>query len=200
MPHRTLQEEERSLWTLFGTFFKIGLFTFGGGYAMIALLENEFITKKHWLGRDEFLDMAAIAESTPGPVAINMATFIGASQAGAVGAFCATLGVVLPSFFIILLIAALIHNLLQYAGVNAFLSGIRPCVVALILATAVTMGLSSLLGVSTLADTPAPAWQGIGILAALLLLHFGWQKWKGKAPSPIAMILVSAVLGMVVYH
>ena len=107
---------------------------------------------------------------------------------------------VLPSFFIILLIAALIHNLLQYAGVNAFLSGIRPCVVALILATAVTMGLSSLLGVSTLADTPAPAWQGIGILAALLLLHFGWQKWKGKAPSPIAMILVSAVLGMVVYH
>ena len=108
--------------------------------------------------------------------------------------------VVLPSFFIILLIAALIHNLLQYAGVNAFLSGIRPCVVALILATAVTMGLSSLLGVSTLADTPAPAWQGIGILAALLLLHFGWQKWKGKAPSPIAMILVSAVLGMVVYH
>ena len=200
MPHRTLQEEERSLWTLFGTFFKIGLFTFGGGYAMIALLENEFITQKHWLGRDEFLDMAAIAESTPGPLAINMATFIGASQAGAAGAFCATLGVVLPSFFIILLIAALIHNLLQYAGVNAFLSGIRPCVVALILATAVTMGLSSLLGVSTLADTPAPAWQGIGILAALLLLHFGWQKWKGKAPSPIAMILVSAVLGMVVYH
>ena len=72
MPHRTLQEEERSLWTLFGTFFKIGLFTFGGGYAMIALLENEFITKKHWLGRDEFLDMAAIAESTPGPVASSV--------------------------------------------------------------------------------------------------------------------------------
>ena len=71
MPHRTLQEEERSLWTLFGTFFKIGLFTFGGGYAMIALLEDEFITKKHWLGRDEFLDMAApcrrLALSTPSP-------------------------------------------------------------------------------------------------------------------------------------
>ena len=82
MPHRTLQEEERSLWTLFGTFFKIGLFTFGGGYAMIALLENEFITKKHWLGRDEFLDMAAIAESTPGPVAINSATYLGYKLAG----------------------------------------------------------------------------------------------------------------------
>ena len=84
MPHRTLQEEERSLWTLFGTFFKIGLFTFGGGYAMIALLENEFITKKHWLGRDEFLDMAAIAESTPGPVAINSATYLGYKLAGAI--------------------------------------------------------------------------------------------------------------------
>ena len=82
MPHRALQEEERSLWTLFGTFFKIGLFTFGGGYAMIALLENEFITKKHWLGRDEFLDMAAIAESTPGPVAINSATYLGYKLAG----------------------------------------------------------------------------------------------------------------------
>ena len=86
MPHRTLQEEERSLWTLFGTFFKIGLFTFGGGYAMIALLENEFITQKHWLGRDEFLDMAAIAESTPGPVAINSATYLGYKLAGVPGA------------------------------------------------------------------------------------------------------------------
>ena len=86
MPHRALQEEERSLWTLFGTFFKIGLFTFGGGYAMIALLENEFITKKHWLGRDEFLDMAAIAESTPGPVAINSATYLGYKLAGVPGA------------------------------------------------------------------------------------------------------------------
>ena len=86
MPHRTLQEEERSLWMLFGTFFKIGLFTFGGGYAMIALLENEFITQKHWLGRDEFLDMAAIAESTPGPVAINSATYLGYKLAGVPGA------------------------------------------------------------------------------------------------------------------
>ena len=187
------------LWQLFWTFLEIGAVSFGGGYGMISLI-REKVLLHGWLEETQFLSFIAVSESTPGPLAINMATFIGASQAGAAGAFCATLGVVLPSFFIILLIAALIHNLLQYAGVNAFLSGIRPCVVALILATAVTMGLSSLLGVSTLADTPAPAWQGIGILAALLLLHFGWQKWKGKAPSPIAMILVSAVLGMVVYH
>ena len=187
------------LWQLFWTFLEIGAVSFGGGYGMISLI-REKVLLHGWLEETQFLSFIAVSESTPGPLAINMATFIGASQAGAAGAFCATLGVVLPSFFIILLIAALIHNLLQYAGVNAFLSGIRPCVVALILATAVTMGLSSLLGVSTLADTSAPAWQGIGILAALLLLHFGWQKWKGKAPSPIAMILVSAVLGMMVYH
>ena len=104
MPHRTLQEEERSLWTLFGTFFKIGLFTFGGGYAMIALLEDEFITKKHWLGRDEFLDMTAIAESTPGPVAINSATYLGYKLAGVPGAAVATVAVALPSFGIIYLI------------------------------------------------------------------------------------------------
>ena len=184
---------------LFLNFLMIGALSFGGGYGMISLV-RETVLRYGWLTEAEFLSFVAVSESTPGPLAINMATFIGSSQGGFPGALIATLGVVLPSFFIILLIAALIHNLLQYAGVNAFLSGIRPCVVALILATAVTMGLSSLLGVSTLADTPALAWQGIGILAALLLLHFGWQKWKGKAPSPIAMILVSAVLGMVVYR
>ena len=184
---------------LFLTFFKIGLFTIGGGYAMLPLIQAD-VQAKGWMTAEELVNFIAVSESTPGPFAVNVSTYVGAELAGLPGAFCATLGVVLPSFFIILLIAALIHNLLQYAGVNAFLSGIRPCVVALILATAVTMGLSSLLGVSTLADTPAPAWQGIGILAALLLLHFGWQKWKSKAPSPIAMILVSAVLGMVVYH
>ena len=128
-----------------------------------------------------------------------MATFIGASQGGVPGAFCATLGVVLPSFFIILLIAALIHDLLKYAGVEAFLSGVRPCVVALILSTAFTMGLSTLLGIST-AETPSPAWRGIGILAILAGVWLIWQKARGKAPSPIGMILLSAVLGAVLYQ
>ena len=116
------------------------------------------------------------------------------------GAFCATLGVVLPSFFIILLIAALIHDLLKYAGVEAFLSGVRPCVVALILSTALTMGLSTLLGISTAAEAPSPAWRGIGILAILAGVRLIWQKARGKAPSPIGMILLSAVLGAVLYQ
>ena len=89
------------LLTLFLTFLKIGAFTFGGGYAMLALLENEFITKKKWLDKQEFLDMAAIAESTPGPVAINSATYLGYRMAGGWGAATATLAVCIPSFVII---------------------------------------------------------------------------------------------------
>jgi len=184
---------------LFLTFLEIGAVSFGGGYGMISLI-REKVLLNGWLSETEFLSFIAVSESTPGPLAVNMATFIGASQAGVLGALCATLGVVLPSFFIILLIAALIHDLLKYAGVEAFLSGVRPCVVALILSTAITMGLSTLLGVSTAADALSPAWRGIGILAILAGVRLIWQKLKGKAPSPIGMILLSAVLGALFYQ
>ena len=107
---------------LFLTFLEIGAVSFGGGYGMISLI-REKVLLNGWLSEAEFLSFIAVSESTPGPLAVNMATFIGASQGGVLGAFCATLGVVLPSFFIILLIAALIHDLLKYAGVEAFLSG-----------------------------------------------------------------------------
>ena len=106
----------------------------------------------------------------------------------------------LMSSLSLLLIAALIHDLLKYDGVEAFLSGVRPCVVALILSTALTMGLSTLLGISTVAETPSPAWRGIGILAILVGVRLIWQKARGKAPSPIGMILLSAVLGAVLYQ
>lgn len=178
---------------LFLTFLEIGAVSFGGGYGMISLI-REKVLLNGWLSEAEFLSFIAVSESTPGPLAVNMATFIGASQGGVLGALCATLGVVLPSFFIILLIAALIHDLLKYAGVEAFLSGVRPCVVALILSTAFTMGLSTLLGISTAAETPSPAWRGIGILAILAIIPMG------KAPSPIGMILLSAVLGALLYQ
>ena len=183
---------------LFLTFLEIGAVSFGGGYGMISLI-REKVLLNGWLSEAEFLSFIAVSESTPGPLAVNMATFIGASQGGVPGALCATLGVVLPSFFIILLIAALIHDLLKYAGVEAFLSGVRPCVVALILSTALTMGLSTLLGISTAAEMPSPAWRGIGILAILAGVRLIWQKARGKAPSPIGMILLSAVLGAVFY-
>lgn len=185
--------------SLFLTFLKIGAFTFGGGYAMIALLEHELIEKKGWIGHDEFLDMAAIAESTPGPLAVNMATFVGSSQGGFWGALVATLGVVLPSFLLLLLIAAVLRNLMKYRGVEAFLSGVRPCVVALILATAVTMGLTRLLGFTHLGDVPVPDIRSLLVLAVLAAVHFLWKKLRGKVPSPIAMIGLSAVLGILLW-
>ena len=113
------------------------------------------------------------------------------------GSLLATLGVVLPSFVIILLIAAVLSNLLKYAGVQAFLSGVRPCVVALILATALTMGLSTLFGFTTIRSAPEVDLRGVVLL--LITLHFGYKHFKKKAPSPILMIVLSAGLGILFY-
>lgn len=183
---------------LFLTFLKVGAVSFGGGYGMISLI-REIVLGNAWLSESEFLSFIAVSESTPGPLAVNIATFIGSSQAGFFGALCATLGVILPSFLIIWLIAALARNLMRRAGVQAFLSGVRPCVVALILATAVTMALSALLGVKAGADSPSIDGRGLAILAILAAAHVLWKKWKGGKPSPIAMILISAALGICFY-
>lgn len=184
--------------TLFGTFLKIGAFTFGGGYAMLALLEHEFTEKRSWLSRQDFLDMAAIAESTPGPLAVNMATFIGNTQGGFFGALAATLGVVLPSFAVLLLIASVLHGFLKRPAVEGVLSGIRPGVVAMILATAVTMALTHLCGLGPSGSGSADG-RGFLLLALLFALHALMQKRTGRAPSPIAMLLLSAGLGVVFY-
>ena len=117
---------------LFLTMFKIGLFTFGGGYAMIALLENEFVEKKKFLSKEEFLNMLAIAESTPGPIAINSATYIGYKTAGVMGSAFATLGVCLPSFIIIHIISLFFDAFLKLKFVQYAFLGIRACVVYLI--------------------------------------------------------------------
>ena len=120
--------------TLFWNFLMIGTLSFGGGYGMISLV-REVVLGHGWLTESEFLSFIAVSESTPGPLAVNMATFIGSSQAGLPGALVATLGVVLPSFVIILLVAAVLRSVLRYAGVQAVLDGVRPCVVAMILAS-----------------------------------------------------------------
>ena len=122
----------KSLLTLFFTFLKIGAFTFGGGYAMIALIENEFVTKKKWLTQPDFLDMVAISESTPGPVAINSATYIGYKCAGLLGALLSTLAVCLPSFVIIYAISLFFDQFLSLTYVAYAFKGIQVCVVYLI--------------------------------------------------------------------
>ena len=118
---------------------KIGMFTFGGGYAMIALLENEFVAKKKMLEKDEFLDMAAIAESTPGPIAINAATYIGYKKAGITGSIAATLGICVPSFVIIYVISLFFDAFLSLTYIAYAFKGIQMCVVYLILSAGLKM-------------------------------------------------------------
>ena len=183
---------------LFLVFLEIGAVSFGGGYGMISLIREQVLSNG-WLTENELLDVIEVAESTPGPIAVNAATFIGSKQAGIPGALCATLGVILPSFVIILLIAAFVRGLLKYKGVQAFLGGVRPCVVALILATAVTMALSVLFGIKEVSGGAKLDGKAIVILALLAAGTIASKRLFRKKPSPIVMILISAVLGMAAY-
>ena len=124
---------------LFLSFFKIGAFTFGGGYAMVPLIQNEAVEKKKWINEDEMMDIIAIAESTPGPIAINTATFVGYKIAGFWGSFFSTLGVVLPSLLVITAIALFFENLLDITIVAAAFKGIRAGVAVLILNAGIKM-------------------------------------------------------------
>ena len=120
------------LWHLFATFFKIGAFTFGGGYAMIPLIQKEAVEKRKWVTDEDILEIIAIAESTPGPIAINSATFVGYRTCGVLGSACATLGVVLPSFLIILVISFLLQQFQNLQAVQYAFQGIRAGVLALL--------------------------------------------------------------------
>jgi len=183
---------------LFFTFLQIGAVSFGGGYAMILLI-REKVLLHGWLTEEELLNMIAVSESTPGPIAVNMATFIGSTQGGMLGSFLATLGVVLPSFIIILIIAALIQNFLKYKGVQAFLEGIRPCVIGLILATALTMLMNTLFAFKSIDSTVIPDVKGLIIFAIIAAAAVIFKKVRKKPLSPILLILMSAGIGMVVY-
>ncbi len=132
-------DNNKSIWSLFFSFLKIGAFTFGGGYAMVALLENEFVQKKKWLDKTEFLDIVAIAESTPGPVAINSATYIGYKNNGVPGSVAATLAVSLPSFVIIYIISLFFDAFIALEWVGYAFNGIQVCVVYLILSAGLRM-------------------------------------------------------------
>ena len=184
---------------LFLAFFKIGLFTFGGGYAMISLVMETTVTKG-WLSENEILNYIAICESTPGPIAINMATFVGSSQAGVLGSICATFGVVLPSFIIILLIAMVLQNLLKIKAVNSFINAIKPSIVGLISATFITLFLSNIFGISSLEETELIFnYQGLIIFLVVVGISTAYKKIIKKAVSPILLILLSGILGILFY-
>lgn len=129
----------KTLWQVFLSFFKIGAFTFGGGYAMIPLIQNEAVEKRHWVTDEDILEVIAIAESTPGPIAINSATFVGYKAAGVLGSVCATLGVVLPSFVIILILSFVLRQFQEIQAVQYAFQGIRAGVLALLVKALWTM-------------------------------------------------------------
>ncbi len=179
-------ETQREL-SLFLTFLKIGAFTFGGGYAMIALLENEFINRKHWIEREEFLDMIAIAESTPGPAAVNSATYLGYKVAGVLGAFLSTLAVCTPSFCIIYLISLFFDQFLALSIVSSAFRGIQVCVIYLIL----TAGLRMMQG---LKKTPFD----MVILLTVTVLMIAFSIFSVSFSS-IFFILICGIAGVAVY-
>ena len=183
---------------LFLTFLKIGAVSFGGGYGMISLIREDCLANG-WLTESELLNFIAVAESTPGPIAVNMATFVGSSQAGILGSFLATLGVTLPSFVIILLIAAAFSHLLKYRVIKATLGGIRPAIIALILGTGATMLLNIILGIKSISSDPVFDYKALTVIVTVAVIPFVYKKLRKKSFSPIALIVISGALGVLLY-
>ncbi|MBQ6691422.1 MAG: chromate transporter [Rikenellaceae bacterium] len=169
----------RELLTMFGSFFKIGLFTFGGGYAMVPIIQREVIDRRGWVDRDEFVELLTLAQSAPGPIALNTSVFVGYKMRGYAGALAALLGVVVPAFTVILIVAIYFAQFRENVYVNAAFKGMRPAVVALIVSPIVS--LSRGMG----------AWK-YALAAAVAL--FVW--WSGV--SPIWLIIVAAGVGVAI--
>ena len=172
---------------LFWDFLKIGAFTFGGGYAMIHLLERQFVARRKWLDREEFLDMVAVAESTPGPVAVNSATYIGYKVDGVIGALSATVAVCLPSFVIIYLISLFLNQFLALTYVAYAFKGIQVCVVYLILSAAWKLWTSM-----------EKNWMNVSILTAVSIAMISFSVFAVDVSS-ILYIIICGVIGIAVY-
>ncbi len=179
--------------TLFFEFFKVGLFTIGGGFAMLPLIE-ETVIKYGWVTESQFYDFVGVCESTPGPIAVNVATYIGSVQGGVFGSIAATLGVVMPSFIIILLIAAVLKNFTENKYFKGFIKGVKPVVVALIISTGVILAVKAI-GYASLNSFNLNI-KSIIIFALLVLIYFGVKYIFKKKMSSIVLIVISATLGI----
>lgn len=178
-------------------FLKVGLFSFGGAYAAIPLI-REVVLSYGWLTDEALTDMIAVSESTPGPIMVNLATYIGSSQAGLPGAILATLAVVLPAFVIILLLMAVMKNVLKNQYVQAVMRGLTACVIGVILAMGCWLLYQN--GISPLFQTEADVRPMIlAVLLAAVWFGFKARPKLKKYASPIRLILVSAVLGIAIY-
>lgn len=177
---------------LFLGFLKVGCFAFGGAYGAIPLIQD-VVLDYGWLSKEQLTYMIAVSESTPGPIMVNLATYIGSSQAGLSGSLLATFAVILPSFLIILLITAILKTAVKNAGVQAVLRGLKPCMIGIILATGIYMTLDHCAPGQTL-DIPAAAIT-FSLAAAMAL----YRKYLKKKLSPILLIVIAALVGIAVY-
>jgi len=177
---------------LFLGFLYVGCFAFGGSYGAIPLI-RDVVLNYSWLTEEEITYMIAVSESTPGPIMVNMATYVGSTQAGILGGILATTAVVIPSFVIMLLITAVLKHTIKHPAVQAVLQGMKPCIIGIILATGLYMMIShcfSKMGVDV---------RALLITVVLAVIVYVLPKFKIKKPSPILLIILSACIGVVVY-
>ncbi|MCR4594597.1 MAG: chromate transporter [Clostridiales bacterium] len=190
-----------SFLTLLWTFFKIGLFTFGGGYAMIPLIQEEVVNKHHWIEEEELINFIAVSESTPGPFAINIATYVGNTVgytqygsvlAGILGAVCSTFGVVLPSLVIIILVAKFYEKFKKNKIVEGCMSGLRPAAIGLIASVIITLAITTFFGESLNTEifTQYTFYLSLGLTIIMTMLAL-------KKVNPILLIVISAAVGIV---
>ena len=180
------------LWKLFISFLQVGAFSFGGAYGAIPLI-RDVVLSRGWMDDGALTHMIAVSESTPGPIMVNMATYVGSSQAGLAGAAVATFAVVLPSFVIILLVMIALRKLMDHPLFQAVLKGVKPCVIGIILATGIQLVLGNLLPADTLDGKAALL---TILLSAALIIS---RKVTKQGIQPIGLIALSALLGMIVY-
>ncbi len=185
---------------LFYVFFLIGLFTFGGGYGMISLIQEQVVARG-WIDSSNLTDFIAISESTPGPFAINIATFVGSQTGGLFGAVCATIGVVLPSFIIIMIVAVLISRFIKNRFVRGALSGVRPIVLGLIFGTAIVFLIKLIIASTDSRNFALTSSYRESTTIFLMVLGFYlvYRHFKKKSPHPIVILAISALLGITIF-
>ena len=184
---------------LFLTFLKVGAFAFGGGYAMLSLI-GDSVLKYGWMTEEELLNFVGVETVIPGPIAVNMATYIGYEQGGFLGALLATIGVVLPSFIVILAVAACIKNLLKYPPVKAFIASMRPALGGLIVSVAVTMALTVFFGIDTIRNIDFSFnRKTLVVLAVVIAIPIIWKRIKKKEFSSILLVVISGIMGMLLF-
>jgi len=177
---------------LFLGFLYVGCFAFGGAYGAIPLI-RDVVLNYGWLTEEELTYMIAVSESTPGPIMVNLATYVGSTQAGFLGSLLATTAVVIPSFVIMMLITAVLKHLIKHPVVQAVLRGMKPCIIGIILATGLYMMVSHCFVAESV------EWKALLITVVLAMILYVLPRFKIKKPSPILLIVISAVAGIVVY-